>query len=83
MPGEGKIRWDALIAALKEVGYKGTFTYEASRRSNRSIERPHTLTLRELRENYEAILEGRTPENLGTPIESVCSSHAYYSEPKI
>ena len=83
MPGDGKIRWDAVVAALREVGYRGNFTYEVSRRSNRSIERPKTVSLSELRENYEAIMEGRTPSPLGTPIEEFCRSHVYYGEPKI
>jgi sugar phosphate isomerase/epimerase len=30
MPGEGKIDWPRLVAALKEVGYSGPFLYEIS-----------------------------------------------------
>ncbi len=30
LPGVGKINFDAVTAALKEIGYKGNFTYEAA-----------------------------------------------------
>lgn len=29
LPGQGKMNWDAIMAALKEIDYTGDFTYEA------------------------------------------------------
>ncbi|MBQ3126080.1 MAG: sugar phosphate isomerase/epimerase [Clostridia bacterium] len=29
LPGQGQMNWPAITAALKEIGYKGEFTYEA------------------------------------------------------
>ena len=44
LPGEGKIDWVSMIDALDEVGYEGTFLYELSFLSTKTIERKTPLT---------------------------------------
>ena len=44
LPGEGKIDWVSMMDALDEVGYDGTFLYELSFLSTKSIFRPTPLT---------------------------------------
>ena len=44
LPGEGKIDWVSMIDAFDEVGYEGTFLYELSFLSTKTIERKTPLT---------------------------------------
>lgn len=43
LPGEGKINWSDMMDALDDVGYTGTFLYELSFGSTRTISRPRDL----------------------------------------
>ena len=43
LPGEGKIDWMALLAALEAVGYDGVFNYEVS------------ASLSEIKDNYDRL----------------------------
>lgn len=44
MPGKGKIDWNALIGALRRVGYNGVFNYEVD-----------NVTPKEIKENFEKL----------------------------
>ena len=43
LPGEGKIDWNALLAAFESIGYQGVFNYEVSN------------TPAEIKANYEQL----------------------------
>ena len=45
LPGEGKIDWNAVLAALEKTGYNGVFNYEV---------KAH-IPLEDIRENYEKL----------------------------
>ena len=68
MPGEGKIDWPALLAALRETGYRGPLIYEASRVSNAHITRRAPVSPAQLRENYLTLMAGKQPEPIDTEI---------------
>ena len=44
LPGEGKINWQSLLAALQRTGYRGVWLYELGYKSPRSLSRPRDLT---------------------------------------
>ena len=76
LPGEGVIDWQSLIRVLDEGGYTGPWMYELSFTCPKStIRRP--LTTADYRANYDALMAGVKPEQLGMPIESVCAAEAW------
>lgn len=73
LPGEGDVDWNALLAALSEVGYKGVWLYELSLMAPASIHRLRDLTYGDLAENARALFEGKVPPRLGTRAEGLPS----------
>lgn len=72
MPGEGKIDWPKVIAALREVGYEGPLLYEVSPfRTPETIQR-RPLTFADYRENYLDLLKEKTPKAIGVPKKEIC-----------
>lgn len=67
LPGEGKIDWPALLAALEDAGYEGPWLYEISRKPEKTIVR-RPLAWRDFAENRAALMAGRKPEPLGRPV---------------
>lgn len=67
LPGEGKVDWNALIAALAAAGYKGPWLYEIGFGCPNTIIRERELTCEDFTENAKALFEGRTPPVLSKP----------------
>ena len=67
LPGEGKIDWNELIAALNDVKYTGPFMYELSLAPPRTIKR-RMLTHADFKENYNSLMKGEKPKIIGTPL---------------
>jgi sugar phosphate isomerase/epimerase len=49
LPGQGIINWNKVISALVEVGYKGSFMYEAVKKPD------NTYTFKDLKPNFESL----------------------------
>ena len=82
MPYEGKLDWVKLVTALEEIGYSGPFTYELGLKPAATINR-RVMTYADIRANYQALMEKRPAEVLGTPNVKVCEEKYYYKEPQI
>ncbi|MBQ2709211.1 MAG: sugar phosphate isomerase/epimerase [Clostridia bacterium] len=76
LPGEGVIDWQKLISILDAGGYTGPWMYELGFGCPKSIDR-RRITTADFRANYDALMAGEKPEQLGTPIESVCAAEAW------
>ncbi len=61
LPGEGKIDWQALLSALREVGYDGPFLYELSFNCPNTIIRDRALTCEDFARNARELFEGKEP----------------------
>ncbi|MBR4799628.1 MAG: sugar phosphate isomerase/epimerase [Clostridia bacterium] len=61
LPGEGKINWQELIAALKEAGYSGVWMYELGFAPPRTLHRSRDLTCADFAANARALFAGETP----------------------
>ncbi len=68
LPGEGKVDWQALIAALADAGYNGAWTYELGFAPPRTLKRARDLTCADFVANAKALFAGKTPERI--PLES-------------
>ena len=71
LPGEGKIDWQAVITALKEVGYPGPWLYEISFTAPNSIVRPRDLTAKDFVENARTLFSGAIPAPIGKPVDGL------------
>ena len=67
LPGEGQIDWQALLLALKEVGYDKMWLYEIGLNAPWTIKRERDLLISDFSENARAIFNGNAPKPLGTP----------------
>ena len=67
LPGEGKIDWPKLIAALEKADYVGPWLYEVSRIPEKTIVR-RPLVWRDFAENRAALMAGKQPERFGFPL---------------
>ena len=59
LPGEGLVNWQALLAALKGVGYSGVWMYELGRKSPKTLTRSRDLTFLDYVQNAREIFEGK------------------------
>ena len=57
LPGEGKIDWPALIAALQDVNYNGVWMYEIGFKAPDSIKRERDLTFIDFVQNAEKLFK--------------------------
>ncbi len=71
MPGEGKLDWQGILAALKEIGYEGPWLYEINFEAPRTIVRERYLTCEDFAKNAHEIFEGKAPTVIGTPKENL------------
>ncbi len=71
MPGEGKLDWQGILAALKEVGYKGPWLYEINFEAPKTITRPRNLTCEDFAKNAHELFEGKAPTVIGVPKENL------------
>jgi len=67
LPGEGKINWPELIAALERADYNGPWLYEVSRIPEKTIVR-RQLVWRDFADNHAALMTGKQPERFGFPL---------------
>lgn len=68
LPGEGKLAWLEILAALKEVGYRGPWLYELGFASSYSISRPQPLTCKDFAENAYSLFAGIVPPPHDLPL---------------
>lgn len=61
LPGEGRLNWQKILAALKEAGYCGPWLYEIGFESPRSLKRRKNLTCADFARNGRELLEGKEP----------------------
>ena len=67
MPGEGKIDWQSVIAALKEINYQGIWMYEVSYKTPKTIFRDREFTAEDFERNAKELFAGKAPTVIGTP----------------
>ncbi len=61
LPGEGKLDWASVYAALRAVGYAGIWMYELGMRPKRDMPRTRDLTPADLARNAGEIFAGAYP----------------------
>lgn len=71
LPGEGKLDWQALLAALKETGYAGAFMYELRFTCPNTILRDRDLTCEDIVRNAGELFAGQTPTVFSKPKENL------------
>ena len=71
MPGEGKVDWQEMISALREVGYKGPWLYELGFGAPSNITRAHRLTCDDFARNANELLSGKEPTVFGRPVQGL------------
>ncbi len=74
---EGKNDWNKIVTALENSGYNGPWLYEINSNAPQSISRPRDLSADDLRENFEAIKQGKPAKIFGTPNLEFCLENAY------
>lgn len=73
LPGEGKLDWQALLAALEAVGYSGPWLYEVSFTAPASIVRPRDLCCDDFVRNARELFEKKPLTVLGKPMDGLKS----------
>ena len=69
MPGEGNIDWQAVISALEEVDYKGSWTYELGLNATKTIDRPRPFSYSDFIKNADELFLGNEITVIGKPKE--------------
>lgn len=64
LPGEGKVDWNELFSALKDVNYKGVWMYEIGLTPPKTLARSRNLTFDDFLQNANAIFDGKAPERI-------------------
>lgn len=59
LPGEGKVNWKEVLAALNEINYKGVWMYEIDYKPTKTIIRKRDLTPVDFYTNAKEIFEGK------------------------
>ena len=67
LPGEGKINWKAVIEALEEVGYTGSWTYELGLKPTKTIDRPRDFSYADFIQNASELFSGKEITVIGKP----------------
>ncbi|MBO5008134.1 MAG: sugar phosphate isomerase/epimerase [Clostridia bacterium] len=71
LPGEGKLDWQAILQALKDIDYKGPWLYEIGFKCPKSIIRDRDLTCDDFVRNAKEIFEGKPITTFSTHIENL------------
>ena len=71
LPGEGKVDWQGILSALRQVGYKGPWLYELGFKAPASIVRERELTACDFANNAKALFDGKEPLVPGTPADGL------------
>lgn len=67
LPGEGKLDWQAILGALKEIGYSGPWMYEIKLECPNTIIRDRDLTAEDFVRNANEIFENKPITVISTP----------------
>ena len=67
LPGEGKIDWQRIIKALKDVGYKGAWLYEVDFGCPNTILRDRDLNCEDFSRNARELFAGQKPTVISKP----------------
>lgn len=67
LPGEGKIEWSTLIAALRQTGYSGPWIYEVGLACPKTILRDRALEYTDFSRNAQELFAGEKPTVLSRP----------------
>ncbi len=67
LPGEGKIDWNAILAALREVDYRGVWMYEIELRCPNTILRDRALLYEDFTKNARELFAGEKPTVFSRP----------------
>lgn len=67
LPGEGKIDWKKLMAALEEINYGGAFMYEIGYACPKTILRSRDLNVADFKRNAEELFTGSDLTVFSTP----------------
>ncbi len=71
LPGEGKVEWQRILSALKEVGYMGPWLYELGFAAPASVVRVRDLTCADFAKNAAELFAGTQPTVHGTPVDGL------------
>ena len=78
LPGEGRLNWQKILGALKEVGYNGPWLYEIDFESPKTLKREKDLTCADFVRNAEELFAGKNPTVL--PGEKVREALIHWTE---
>ena len=67
LPGEGKLDWQSILAALSDAGYTGPWLYELGFAAPATITRPGELTCRDFAQNAGELFSAAPLTVTGTP----------------
>ena len=67
LPGEGKIDWQAILAALREVNYSGVWMYEIELRCPKTILRDRAFVYEDFSKNAKELFAGEKPTVFSSP----------------
>lgn len=67
LPGEGRLDWQTVLAALKDVGYAGPWLYEIAFECPKTIHRDRALTCEDFARNAREIFENKPLTTIHTP----------------
>lgn len=76
LPYEGLNNWKQIISLLEDANYNGPWLYELGRTAPPTIKR-RPLEYKDFRENYLALINGKTPEILGK-FDDECKKVKYF-----
>ncbi len=67
LPGEGKVDWQKLLAALREIGYSEPWMYEVGLACPKTILRDRALTCEDFARNARELFAGEAPTVFSRP----------------
>ena len=67
LPGEGKMDWPAVLAALQKINYSGVWLYEIGLKCPKTIIRDRDLTCEDFVRNANEIFSGKKPTVFSRP----------------
>ena len=67
LPGEGKIDWQAILAALCEINYSGVWMYEIELRCPKTILRDRAFVYEDFSKNAKELFAGEKPTVFSSP----------------
>lgn len=68
LPGEGKLDFAALVAALRKADYSGAWLYEISFGCPETVRRPRDLTCADFRRNCDEVQQGKPITVISEPV---------------